>query len=107
STTGVLDSWNGEGTSNTRPRLTFNPTGSGEFSSAYVEDASYLRLKNLEIGYTFAAIPKVSSLRIYASAQNLLTFTDYSGLDPESTSYIDQGTYPQSTSILFGAKIRL
>lgn len=48
STTGVLNSWNGEGTSNTRPRLTFNNNGGGEISSAFVEDASYLRLKILK-----------------------------------------------------------
>jgi len=109
STTAVLNSWNGEGTSNTQPRLTFNPNGGGQVSSAFVEDASYLRLKNIEIGYTFgkSSIPGVSSLRIYTSAQNLLTFTDYTGLDPESTSLIDKGTYPQSATIIFGAKIKL
>jgi TonB-linked SusC/RagA family outer membrane protein len=109
STTAVLNSWNGEGTSNTQPRLTFNPNGGGQISSAFVEDASYLRLKNIEIGYTFGngAISGVSSLRIYTSAQNLLTFTDYTGLDPESTSLIDKGTYPQSATIIFGAKIKL
>lgn len=109
STTGVLNSWNGEGTSNTRPRLTFNNNGGGEISSAFVEDASYLRLKNLEIGYTFDSklIPGIASLRVYASGQNLITWTDYSGLDPESTNLKDQGTYPQSTSVLFGARIKL
>jgi len=109
STTDVLNSWNGEGTSNTQPRLTFNPNGGKQVSSAFVEDASYLRLKNVELGYTFGndAIPGVSSLRIYTSAQNLLTFTDYTGLDPESTSLLDQGTYPQSATIIFGAKIKL
>jgi len=108
STTGVLESWNGEGTSNTRPRLTFDPNGSGEVSSAYVEDASYLRLKNLEIGYTFnKTLPGINSLRVYASGQNLLTWTDYSGLDPESTLLLDQGTYPQSAAIIFGVKVKL
>lgn len=108
STTAVLGSWNGEGTSNTTPRVTFNNNGGSNVSSKFVEDASYLRLKNIEIGYTFnKSIPAVSNLRIYASAQNLLTFTNYSGLDPESTSLIDQGTYPQSTTIIFGARIKL
>lgn len=46
-------------------------------------------------------------MRVYASGQNLLTFTDYTGLDPESTLYKDQGTYPQSAAILFGAQIKL
>lgn len=108
STTDVLSSWNGEGTSNTQPRLTFNDNGGSKVSSAFVEDASYLRLKNIEIGYTFNnSIPGISSMRVYASGQNLLTFTDYTGLDPESTSLIDQGTYPQSASVIFGVKVKL
>ncbi|RZJ70608.1 TonB-dependent receptor [Flavobacterium sp.] len=108
STTAVLNAWDGEGTSNTMPRLTFNPNGSERISSAMVEDASYLRLKNLEIGYTFNKVFKaVDNLRIYVSGQNLVTWTNYSGLDPESTLVKDQGTYPQMTSVIFGAKIKL
>lgn len=108
STTAVLDSWNGEGTSNTTPRLTFNDNGGKRISSKFVEDASYLRLKNVEIGYTFTDTFKgLSNLRIYVSGQNLVTWTDYKGLDPESTSLIDMGTYPQSAAIIFGAKIKL
>lgn len=108
STTDVLNSWNGEGTSNTQPRVTFNDNGGSKVSSAFVEDASYLRLKNIEIGYTFNnSIPGINSMRVYASGQNLLTFTDYTGLDPESTSLIDQGTYPQSASVIFGVRVKL
>ncbi|EIA07828.1 SusC/RagA family TonB-linked outer membrane protein [Flavobacterium frigoris] len=108
STTAVLDSWNGEGSSNTRPRLTFNNNGGGNVSSVFVEDASYLRLKNLEIGYTFnAETIGVKNLRIYASGQNLFTITDYTGLDPESTSLIDKGTYPQSKAYLLGIQVKL
>ncbi|WP_317168264.1 SusC/RagA family TonB-linked outer membrane protein [Flavobacterium silvaticum] len=107
STTEVLGAWNGEGTSNTTPRLTFNDNGGSRVSSKMVEDASYLRLKNVEIGYTWTRIPRISNLRVYVSGQNLLTFTDYTGLDPESTLLKDQGTYPQMTSVLFGAKIKL
>lgn len=108
STTAVLNAWNGEGTSNTTPRNTMNDNGGSQISSVFVEDASYLRLKNLEIGYTFD--PKIvgnTYLRLYVSGQNLLTFTKYTGLDPESTSLIDQGTYPQSTSILMGLKFKI
>jgi TonB-linked SusC/RagA family outer membrane protein len=108
STTAVLNAWNGEGTSNTIPRNTLNDNGGSQVSSVFVEDASYLRLKNLEIGYTFD--PKIigdTYLRMYVSAQNLLTWTKYTGLDPESTSFIDQGTYPQSTSILIGLKFKI
>jgi len=108
STTAVLDSWNGEGSTNTTPRLTFNNNGGGNVSSVFVEDASYLRLKNLEIGYTFdAKTIGINNLRIYASGQNLFTITDYTGLDPESTSLIDKGTYPQSKAYLLGIQVKL
>lgn len=108
STTAVLNSWHGEGTSNTRPRVTFNDNGGSKVSSVFVENASYLRLKNIEIGYTLNnAIPGINSMRVYVSGQNLLTSTDYTGLDPESSSLIDKGTYPQSASIIFGVKVKL
>lgn len=109
STTAVLNSWNGEGTSNTIPRVTQNDNGGSRISSVFVEDASYLRLKNLEIGYTFNGKDwsGISNFRIYVSGQNLLTWTDYSGLDPESTLLKDQGTYPQSTSVMLGARIKI
>ncbi|MCG8579913.1 MAG: TonB-dependent receptor, partial [Bacteroidales bacterium] len=82
-----------------------------EASNFYVEDGSYLRLKNLQIGYTFRDVaPWLSSVRLYFSGQNLLTFTDYSGLDPEIgggtlTQGIDYGTYPQSRTYSFGASV--
>ena len=108
STTAVLNSWNGEGTSNTVPRLTFNNNGGGNVSSVFVEDASYLRLKNIEIGYTFGkSILGLDSVRVYASGQNLFTITNYTGLDPESTSLIDKGTYPQSSAFIFGVKAKI
>ena len=104
----VLDSWHGEGTSNTTPRVTFNNNGGGNVSSVFVEDASYLRLKNIEIGYTFNTSKMgIKNLRLFVSGQNLFTSTNYTGLDPESTSLIDKGTYPQSKAFLVGAKIKL
>ncbi len=108
STTAVLKSWDGEGSSNTTPRLSFNNNGGGQVSSVFVEDASYLRLKNIEIGYTFKTSGiGVKNIRIYASGQNVFTVTDYTGLDPESNSLIDKGTYPQSRAVIIGAKIKL
>ena len=104
----ILGAWDGEGTSNTIPRVTFNANGGGQMSSAFIEDASYLRLKNVEVGYTFD--PKMlgsARMRIYLSGQNLWTVTKYTGLDPESTSLIDMGTYPQSKSFIFGLKLNL
>jgi TonB-linked SusC/RagA family outer membrane protein len=108
----TLNAWHGEGTSNTIPRSTFNDNGSSKVSSIFVEDASYLRLKNLEIGYTLPAIfgksnTTFKSVRLYVSAQNLFTVTKYTGLDPESVDIMDQGTYPQSKAFLFGVNIKL
>lgn len=104
----VLNSWHGEGTSNTTPRVTFNNNGGGNVSSVFVEDASYLRLKNIELGYSFNTKKMgIKNLRLYVSGQNLLTSTKYTGLDPESTSLIDKGTYPQSKAFILGAKIKL
>jgi len=99
----VLDSWDGEGSTNTIPRVSFTDNGSSRVSDIYVEDASYLRLKNLEIGYNFnLGGGERSNIRLFVSGQNLLTFTNYTGLDPESTDLMDRGTYPQSRTVLMG-----
>ncbi|MEO6000116.1 MAG: SusC/RagA family TonB-linked outer membrane protein, partial [Chitinophagaceae bacterium] len=110
-TVSVLNAWNGDGSSNAIPRTTFNDNGSSKKSSIFVEDASYLRLKNLELGYSLKSLPPISKLRaqdirIYISAQNLFTSTKYTGLDPESTDLVDRGTYPQSKAFLFGINVR-
>jgi len=108
STTAVLNSWSGEGSTNTTPRLTFNDNGGSKVSGVFVENASYLRLKNIELGYTLhVAKASIKSLRFYISGQNLITATKYTGLDPESTSLKDQGTYPQMKAFIVGAKINL
>lgn len=108
STTAVLESWHGEGTSNTIPRLTFNNNGGGNVSSVFVEDASYLRLKNIELGYNFDLNTMgISNLRLYLSRQNVFTSTKYTGLDPESTGLLDQGTYPQSKAFIVGFQVKL
>ena len=86
-----------------------NPLGSPtntENSSRFIEDGSYLRLKNLQIGYTLPL--KVTQkfrcqrLRFYATASNLLTFTGYKGYDPEVGGGVDYGNYPQSRTFTFG-----
>ncbi|MRT93041.1 TonB-dependent receptor [Ancylomarina sp. 16SWW S1-10-2] len=105
-TTDILDAWDGEGSSNSIPRVAFDDNGSSKVSSIFVEDASYFRLKNIEIGYTLKELKGVENIRFYVSGQNLLTITDYTGLDPESTLLMDKGTYPQSTSILFGVNVK-
>jgi TonB-dependent starch-binding outer membrane protein SusC len=93
----VLEAWHGEGTSNTTPRTTFNDNGSSKKSSIFVEDASYFRLKNVEIGYSIGR-----TRRLFVSGQNLLTITNYTGLDPESTDILDRGTYPLARAVVFG-----
>ncbi len=102
----TLDSWKGPGTSNTIPRSTFQDNGSSRKSSIFVEDASYLRLKNLELGYTLPRFAGIQNIRVYVSAQNLITITNYTGLDPESTDLLDRGTYPQSIAVLFGLNVK-
>lgn len=88
----------------------------GGYSSHYIEDGSYLRLKTISLGYSFDSYilssMKLKSLRLYLSAQNLITWTKYSGSDPEVNSYnsaltpgFDFSTYPRSRTIIFGTDI--
>lgn len=112
----VLERWVGEGTSNWIPRVTReNPNGNWRSSELYIKDGSYVRLKNIQLGYSLpqnilrgAAIER---LRLYVSAENLLTLTDYDGFDPEiasgdyTTIGIDRGIYPQARTISVGANI--
>lgn len=105
--TSILDSWDGEGSTNSIPRVSFTDNGSSKVSSIFVEDASFVRLKNVELGYTFTTFYKygLKDIRLYISAQNIFTLTGYSGLDPESTDLIDMGTYPQSRSFIAGINL--
>ena len=86
--TSTLNRWNGEGSSNTMPRAIYaDPNRNNRASTRWVEDGSYLRLKNLTFGYRFTQdwLKKIGakSLRLYLSFDNLWTLTNYSGLDPE------------------------
>ncbi len=80
-------------------------------SDFYIEDGSYLRMKNLQLGYTFLnATPWLSKARLYFSAQNVFTLTNYSGLDPEVgggtlSQGLDYGTYPQARTFSLGATL--
>lgn len=111
--------WNGEGSTNEYPRLSWTGASNNKQpSDRFLEDGSYLRLKNLQIGYTFGdkllAPLKVSAVRFYVSAQNLLTFSKYTGLDPEQYANsnslgdgvravgIDWGTYPSARTFTVG-----
>ncbi|MEQ8704795.1 MAG: TonB-dependent receptor [Phaeodactylibacter sp.] len=78
------------------------------FSDYYVEDASFMRLDNVTLGYTFLPKRGISSLRLYVTGQNLLVFTKYSGLDPEvGVNGIDNAPYPRPMGFIFGASLGL
>jgi hypothetical protein len=81
-----------------------------EFDSRLLEDASFLRLKNLMLSYSIPAglLKKtgfIRSLRVYAQGQNLLTFTNFSGLDPEGVANVYAAQYPMSRQFTFGLDI--
>ncbi|MDU0370003.1 TonB-dependent receptor [Hymenobacter endophyticus] len=112
--TRVLKRWTGPGTSNDVPRAVggdnADPNQNLRVSSYFVEDGSYLRVKTLTLGY---ALPKslqeriaAKQLRVYVTAQNLVTLTKYSGYDPEVGSRgVDLGVYPQPRVFLAGINI--
>ena len=105
-TTAILGAWDGEGSTNSIPRVAFNDNGSSSVSSVFVEDASYLRLKNIEIGYTLDGVKGFQDMRLYISGKNLFTSTNYTGLDPEASGLVDNGTYPSSTAVMFGVNFK-
>ncbi|MEI7504060.1 MAG: SusC/RagA family TonB-linked outer membrane protein [Paludibacter sp.] len=110
-TVATLDRWTGEGTSTTMPRAVFNdPNKNARPSDRYVEDGSYLRIKNITLGYTLPASlikkAQLSTARFYITAQNLFTLTKYSGFDPEiGTSGIDNSVYPVTKTISVGVNL--
>jgi len=109
-TTAVLDRWSGPGTSNIMPRAVFNdPNKNTRVSNRYIEDGSYLRIKNVTFGYTLPKSTRntiVSNLRLYLSAQNLITFTKYTGFDPEvGANGIDLNVYPVTRTISAGVQL--
>ena len=103
----VLNSWTETNPSNRYPLASKERTIS-YIDSRYVEDASYLKLRNLTIGYTLP-IPKSvkAKVRIFATGSNLFTITPYSGYDPEVASGTDSGAYPAASTVVFGAEISL
>lgn len=115
-TTYALDRWRGEGTSNTTPRVTTGATSNTLFSDYYVEDGSFVRLQNIQLGYTFSDgafnNKNIDKLRLYVSASNLFTLTEYRGYDPTTSSGapigggIDQGFYPNPKTFLFGLNLK-
>ncbi|TRX60150.1 TonB-dependent receptor [Fulvivirga sp. M361] len=114
-TTDALNRWTAESPNNEQPRIILNdPNGNrARVSSYYVEDGSYLRLKNVQLGYTLpnTLVQGLTSLRLYGSIQNLLTITGYEGFDPEfdrggnADKGIDRGGYPQSRIYTLGLQL--
>jgi len=108
----VLDRWRGEGTSNSMPRAVYSdPNMNVRHSDRFIEDGSYLRLKNLTLGYTLptdlSRKAYLSNARLYLSAQNLFTLTRYSGFDPEvGAGGVDLGTYPVTRTVSLGLNIQ-
>jgi len=112
----ILNAWTPQNTNTDIPRLVHgDPSGNySKVSDFYVEDGSYLRLKNFTIGYS---LPKelyrkldVNKVRVYVTSNNLFTITKYTGFDPEvgMNSYgVDTGRYPQARSFIFGVEIGL
>jgi hypothetical protein len=117
--------WHGEGTSNTMPLVSFRDASNNKYpSSRFLEDGSYVRLKNVQLGYS---IPEnilkrihVKRLRVYVTGQNLWTLTKFTGLDPEMNvsdnvkkdtyggdvaAGIDWGTYPSARSYIVGINL--
>ncbi len=81
----VTSRWTGDGTSSEMPRNTVGDSyGNTVFSDRWIEDGSYVRLKNFSLGYTFSKSTKVyKNLQVYVTATNLFTLTNYTGYDPE------------------------
>ncbi len=110
-----LDRWKGPGTSNEVPRITTGATNNKLFSSFYVEDASFLRIQNIQVGYSLpdSVLERVgfSKVRLYTTVNNAFTFTNYKGFDPAATTGqaigggIDYGFYPLSRQYLLGLNL--
>ena len=120
-----IDRWTPTNTGTDQPRVTANDTNNGggyndRFSSRYVEDASYLRVRNMELGYSLPKLTltkfQINGLRVFASVDNAFTVTKYRGLDPEISSAgyygnllsygVDNGNYPQPRTYRLGFNVQ-
>ncbi len=119
-TTDVFNRWHGEGSSNFYPRLTYGSSVNWQYiSDIFIEDADYLRISNVTLGYDFKNLVRsmpISKVRFFVAVQNLYTFTKYSGMDPEIGSSggtsdgwakgIDIGYYPAPRTVMLGASLK-
>ena len=113
-----FERWHGEGTSNKYPRLAVGSINEQWVSTRYMQDADYFKIQNITLGYDIAQLVKgfpFSQFRLYVQAQNLYTFTGYTGVDPEIGSSggkdswargIDVGLYPTARTFIVGASIK-
>jgi TonB-linked SusC/RagA family outer membrane protein len=112
----IVNRWTGPGTSNDIPRLTTGQTRNTVFSDFFVEDGSFVRLRNVQLGYT---LPEqltgkigIRAMRFYIAANNLITLTKYMGFDPDVGSGnplfagVDNGIFPQARVIMGGLNFR-
>jgi len=116
STTDIYEAWTAENPTGNPRNIASDPNGNfSKPSSYFVEDGSYLKLRNVQLGFTFPfrilEKMRVRKLRLYANANNLLTFTKYSGLDPEiagsnTSRGVDFGLYPQVRSYTIGLDLQ-
>ena len=110
----ILSRWTGPGTSNTEPRASFvDGNNNIRPSTRYVEDGSYFKIKNVQLGYNFNldSSSVLDELRLYLQGKNLMTFTDYSGYDPEMSygvldTGIDRGNYPSPRTVSVGLNVK-
>jgi hypothetical protein len=113
----VLDRWTGPNTTNDahNPRYSFtDPNNNARVSDRYVEDGSFIKVRNILLGYNFQLKPikKIfKGVRLYGQVKNAFTFTKYTGFDPEinaglSDVGIDRGAYPQARTYSVGLDIK-
>ncbi|MEN9612338.1 MAG: hypothetical protein RLZZ628_3152 [Bacteroidota bacterium] len=114
-TKNVLNRWKKPGDVAEYGRASFVLQNYTQNSSQYIEDGAFLRLQNVNLGYTFKKLHIIENVRVYVEAQNLYVFTKYKGFDPEvssnggsseRTAGVDFGAYPQARTILFGINIK-
>ena len=111
--TDLLNAWTPSNTGTSVPRVTsLDPNRNIRPSNYFLEDGSYLRIKNVQLGYTLDDIGYgISSARVYVSGENLATFTEYSGYDPGVSNFttfgrgVDRGLYPLASNILLGLQL--
>lgn len=116
-TSAVLNRWQAPGDVTDIPRSSWGNTDNSRISTRFIEDASYMRIKTISIGYDFPSKwlskAKIQGLKVYVTGENLWTFTNYSGFDPEVNAFgasntargIDYGTYPQTRNLIFGLNL--